>query len=340
MYGKALVSEINSKNEARMFGQIVTCFGTNNIKQALKVKGAGIKYLNLDELATFPEEVVVELIPCLDKPYSVADGTLNPLFPTHHVKKLIDDNPKYVYYQKYTIWDNPFLPENERDFILSMYPVGSVWYKRYCEGEWAVGSGIVFPLFAENPNKFIKPVFDKKTGHIERFAEIIVALDCGENRSNHALSASGITKNWRGVHALATERHPAKDTTPEQIEKLFLDFLDKIMMTYGNVRCVFFDGAQYMGNKLRISVRKKYPLLQVAYAKKPEGIERIQALTDLMALGRFHMTDDCESLVDSLTQLVWHPDKPDTILDDYSTPVDDYDSFCYTFTHRIKNFIK
>ena len=338
-FGSALVKSINSQNISKMFGVDVYCLGADKKTQVDKLRGSTIKYCYADELGTFDEDVFNILLSRLRTPISMLESTLNPLTPNHFIEKFIArDNPD-TYCQHYTLYDNPFLPESTVRSLERAYPVGSVWHTRLILGMPCAGEGIVFTQFANDPNSFIKPVFCKKTGKIERFSEVIVAIDIGDQKSSHALCATGIGTNWKTVHAIKSERHSAKDTTPEHIEKLLLNFVDNVMRTYGDVRCIFFDGAQYMGRHLQMAVRKKYPLLPVKYAKKPKVIDRIQALTSLMGLGRFHMTDDCESLKDSLCQVVWHPTKPDEILDDYSVPIDDFDCFCYSFSHRLTNFL-
>ena len=340
-FGTQLVQNISSDNTCKMFGESVICMGTNNVKQALKVKGVKMKYLYCDELVTFPEEVVTEFFACLDTPYSVADMTCNPSYPTHYVKKMIDENPKDIYYQQYTIWDNDFLPEKEREFIINRYrPEDSVWWRRYCDGEWAIASGILFPIFAENPSAFEKPFIDRQKGKVERFAEINIAIDIGGTKSKHSLTCAGITPNWRGVHFLRSELKDAKNTTPQDIEKWAVNFYDECRMAFGDIRHFYYDSAeQVIGRGLKLALRERNPLLSVRGAAKPPIIDRVHAMTRLFAAKNAWLTKDCKTLKESLTQLVWNPDKEDEVLDDGSTDNDSWDSAMYCITNRLRNFI-
>ena len=143
IWGPELVGEINSQNICNMFGEKVYCLGAEKISQVSKLRGASIKYVYGDEVADWNPEVFEMLKSRLDKPYSCFDGALNPQGPNHWLKAFIESPDLDIYCQKYTIFDNPFLPKEFVDNLCKEYE-GTVYYTRYILGEWALAEGLVY----------------------------------------------------------------------------------------------------------------------------------------------------------------------------------------------------
>lgn len=148
MYGSHLVGEINSQNKCYLFGELVYCLGAEKVSQVSKIRGASIKYCYGDEVADWSEEVFNILKSRLDKEYSCFDGALNPQSPSHWLKQFIDSDAD-IYCQKYTIFDNPFL---SKEFVANLCKEyeGTVYYKRYILGEWAIAEGLVYGMFNDS----------------------------------------------------------------------------------------------------------------------------------------------------------------------------------------------
>ena len=167
IWGSELVGEINSHNICYMFGERVYCLGAEKVSQVSKLRGASIKYVYGDEVADWNPEVFDMLKSRLDKPYSCFDGALNPQGPTHWLKSFLD-NPEFdTYVQKYTIFDNPFLPKEFVDNLCKEYE-GSVYYLRYILGEWALAEGLVYSFGEDN-------IVDEQP----RGAEYYISIDYG-----------------------------------------------------------------------------------------------------------------------------------------------------------------
>lgn len=147
-YTDRLIGTINSRNVARVCGQEVYCIGAEKVSQVAKIQGSSIKYCYGDEMAKWHEEVFAMLESRLDKPYSCFDGSCNPEYPTHWLKKFIDRDDLNMYLQKYTIFDNPFLPP---DFVADLCKEyeGTVYYQRFILGEWALAEGLIYPMYQD-----------------------------------------------------------------------------------------------------------------------------------------------------------------------------------------------
>ena len=147
IWGADLVGSINSQNICYLFGEKVYCLGAEKVSQVSKLRGSSIKYVYGDEVADWNEEVFEMLKSRLDKPYSCFDGALNPQGPNHWLKEFLDNSELDIYCQKYTIFDNPYLDQQVVDELCKEY-AGSVYYKRYILGEWALAEGLVYPMFS------------------------------------------------------------------------------------------------------------------------------------------------------------------------------------------------
>lgn len=147
LYGDMLVGTISSDNTAWIFGEKCYCLGAEKVSQVSKIRGASIKYCYGDEVADWSEEVFALLKSRLDKEYSCFDGTFNPQYPDHWLKKFLDSNAD-IFSQTYTIDDNPFLPESFKENLEKEYE-GTVYYDRYILGLWVRAEGLVYPMFGD-----------------------------------------------------------------------------------------------------------------------------------------------------------------------------------------------
>lgn len=147
IYGADLVGAISSDNTAWIFGEKCYCLGAEKVSQVSKIRGASIKYCYGDEVADWSEEVFALLKSRLDKEYSCFDGTYNPQYPNHWLKKFLESDAD-IFSQTYTIDDNPFLPPAFVENLKKEY-AGTVFYDRYILGRWTLAEGLVYPMFSK-----------------------------------------------------------------------------------------------------------------------------------------------------------------------------------------------
>ena len=150
IWGVNMVSEINSRNWASIFGEKVYCIGAEKMNQVSKIRGSEIKFCYVDEIVDINKEVFEMLKSRLSLPYSICHAAANPSYPTHFVKEFIDsaENGVDIYSQEYTIYDNPFLPIEYVKSLEAEY-AGTVYFLRYILGKWARAEGLIFPMFLE-----------------------------------------------------------------------------------------------------------------------------------------------------------------------------------------------
>lgn len=148
IWGEDLISGINSRNIATLFGEKVYCLGAEKASQVAKIRGAKFKYLYIDEIVDIHPEVFELVKSRLSLPYSVCDAAGNPSYPSHFVKRFIDsaDNGVDVYCQHWTLYDNPFLDPSYIKAMEAEY-TGTVYFDRYVLGRWCKAEGLVYPMY-------------------------------------------------------------------------------------------------------------------------------------------------------------------------------------------------
>lgn len=365
IYTDKLIGQINSQNVARICGEEVYCLGAEKVSQVAKIQGASIKYCYGDEVAKWNKEVFQMLKSRLDKPYSCFDGSCNPEHPTHWLKEFLDNDELDIYLQRYTIFDNPFLPVEFVEQLCKEYE-GTIYYDRLILGLWKRAEGAIYKRFADNPEKFRCEVVEELADDSGRkqfkksdIVSIEIGLDFGGNQSGHAFVARGYTDNYRDVIGIMSKRVMAKDADEDidsnMLDQLFCDFVQEVIDRYGvivkhgdyveycNIESVYYDNAEsVLGNSIRNAVEKRFSWIVVRQAKKATILDRIRCTVRLMGAGRFWITEDCKSLQIAFSDAVWNKDvkDKDERLDDGSTDIDSLDAFEYTIERDMRELIE
>lgn len=332
IYGSGLVGTINNRNMAWICGENAYCLGAEKVSQVAKVQGSSIKYAYGDEVAKWNREVFEMLKSRLDKPYSCFDGACNPENPTHWLKEFIDSDID-IYVQKYTIFDNPFLPKEYVDNLCKEYE-GTVYYDRLIEGLWKRAEGAIYRIFADNPDKFIRPVNRRD------IKEIRIGIDFGGNGSGHSFVATAIL--WSGiVQPIMSRKHMKKDfpqgIDANKLSELFLQFVADVIEKYGRPQYAFWDNAEtVLGQSIENACQEAFPYLLVLPAIKKKINDRINYTVRLMGAGRFFITPDCQTLKKALQDAVYNSKVlQEERLDDGSTDIDTLDAYEYTIERDI-----
>ena len=147
IYGESLVGNISSDNTVWLFGELCYALGAEKITQVSKLRGASVKYCYGDEVAEWSPDVFELLKSRLDHSYSCFDGTFNPKDPLHWLKQFLDSDAD-IYYQTYSIDDNPFLDPVFVEELKKEY-AGTVLYERYILGLWAASEGALFTKYPQ-----------------------------------------------------------------------------------------------------------------------------------------------------------------------------------------------
>ncbi len=365
IYTDKLIGTINNRNVARICGEDVYCLGAEKISQVAKIQGSSIKYCYGDEVAKWNKEVFQILKSRLDKPYSCFDGSCNPEHPTHWLREFLENPELDIYLQQYTIFDNPFLPEEFVEQLCKEY-AGTVYYDRLILGLWKRAEGAIYKKFADNTETFRCKIVDRRLKDVEirqfckrDIVSIEIGIDFGGTQSGHSFVARGYTDDYKEVIAIKSRRIKAKDENEDidsnRLDQLFCEFIQEVIdkyadyakrdgrMEYCNIESVYWDNAEtVLGNSIRNAVERRFPWISVYPAKKQTINDRIRCTVRLMGAGRFFITDDCESLEIAFSDAVWDKEvkDKDERLDDGSTDIDSLDAFEYTIERDMKYLIQ
>ena len=220
IYTDVIVGTINSRNIAYVCGVPVYCIGAEKISQLAKIQGSSIKYCYGDEIAKWNSEVFTMLQSRLDKAYSKFDGACNPEYPGHWLKEFIDRQDIDAYIQKYTIFDNPFLPKTFVENLCKEY-AGTVYYKRYIDGEWSLAEGLIYPMYLDAYGEVPE-------GKIA--SEYYVSIDYGTMNAFAAILFAKYDKTW---YAIDEYYYNGRENGVQKTDDEYAKDMDKWLETYG-----------------------------------------------------------------------------------------------------------
>lgn len=321
IWGVDKVSEINSKNRATLFGEMVYCIGAKDKGQAAAFRGATAKYLYIDEFPDISEDVFSIFSSRLSMPYSCADMTGNPKDPKHWSEDFIASD-KDIYFQRYALYDNPFLTAEtianiERDYK------GTVYFDRYVLGLPKRAEGLCFPLFADNPSRWII----KRADVPKQFRTVEVGFDIGGNGSAYAMTCTG--QGYDGTqYRLKSEKRQAEEMAMEDIEKFVNEFCEGCEREYGvKIGMINCDHVAVVVNTIDSNTKYSADLCY-----KPPVADRVFLYNKMFANDKIKFVEGmCDDLIDELESLVFDEKADDTRpLDDGSVQLDCYDSACYS----------
>lgn len=324
IWGERLVGRIvTSLNYARIFGKKVYVLGADKQTSVSKLQGMTVEYAYGDEMTTWAQPVFEMLKSRLRCGHSYFDGTANPESANHFIKTFIDSDAD-VYCQTSTIDDNPFLPPEFVQNLKREY-AGTVYYKRFIQGEWAAAEGACYPLFASDSERFI----------IDQAPPIQLAsigVDFGGGRSGHAFQCVGYTYRMRGM-VILEEYYNQDALDPATLEAEFLAFAKMCRSKY-LVTDVYCDSAeQTLINGLRSAASRAGIGLNIGNAMKKPINDRIRCACMLMGSNRFFVMRHCKTTIKAYEDAVYDPKAlvADVRLDNGTSNIDTLDATEYAY---------
>ena len=266
---------------------------------------------------------------------------LNPSNPHHPIYERYIDKYRAdgllggYQYEHFTLADNLSITPERRAEIESQYDPMTIWYRRDILGERCIAEGLVYQLFADNPEKFVikgdpQDWLTKNNKHISIF---MVGVDFGGTNSASKFQATGITADGY-VIALDEEyiNHNKQSVDPDRLNALFRDFIKRVTSVYGYAIVRADSAEQILINGLRHTVEKEGLRAEVHNAKKTGIMEvRVPLENLLMVQGRLFVSERCPHLIDAFCTAIYDEKKyEDTRLDDGTSDIDSLDAFEYS----------
>lgn len=276
IYGDELVGTISSDNTAWIFGEKCYCLGAEKVSQVSKIRGASIKYCYGDEVADWSEEVFALLKSRLDKEYSCFDGTFNPQYPDHWLKKFLDSNAD-IFSQTYTIDDNPFLPESFKENLKKEYE-GTVYYDRYILGLWVRAEGLVYPMFGD----------DCITQEIPDTGDYYISIDYG---TLNPFSAGLWCVGKRSAVRIAEIYYSGRETRAQKTDEEYCDMVERLAGEK-TIRAVVVDPSAASF----IEALRRRGRFKVRHADN-DVMNGIRTVSDFLRNGKIKIHESCENTI-------------------------------------------
>lgn len=311
-----------SQKKAVIFGRTVWLEGANDERSESKIRGMTLMGVYIDELTQIPQDFYLMALSRLSEKGAVFLATTNPDHPKHYVKTEIIDNDvldKQVI--KFLIDDNIFLDETYKENLKKEY--SGVFYQRFILGEFVRAEGIIFPEFANNPDRWII----KREDVPKTFRSVEVGFDIGGNGSAYAMTCTG--QGYDGIqYRLKAEKRQAEDMAMDDIEKFVVEFCGEVEREYGvRVGIINCDHIAVIVNTINDNTRYR-----AEFCYKPPLEDRVFLYSKLFSMDKIKFVDGmCNDLIDEMQNLVFddRSDRP-IPLDDGTMQIDTYDSACYS----------
>ena len=319
IFTERLVGTINSRNIAQVCGVEVYCLGAEKVSQVAKIQGTSIKYCYGDEVAKWNREVFAMLQSRLDKPCSRFDGSCNPEHPAHWLKGFIDRPDIDAYVQKYTLFDNPYLPQTFVDNLCREY-AGTVYYKRYVLGEWAMAEGLIYPMHEQAT----EPAQTAREGGFDRIG---MSVDYGTQNAFAALLWGRRGDVW---HVFDEYYYSGRESGTQKTDEEYCDELDRFAapvlerLPYGAKLLTVIDPSA--ASFIAALQKRRYKIMKADNAVA----DGIRDTATAMQSGLIRISDGCVSLIRELQGYVWDEKAGD------DTPLKINDHACDALRYFVK----
>lgn len=291
-WGQDLVRSISTDNTCYLFGERVHCLGAEKVSQVSKIRGMSIKYCYGDEVAEWNKEVFELLKSRLDKPYSCFDGALNPEGPNHWLKAFLDSDAD-IYQQHYTIFDNPFLPDEFVEQLCKEYE-GTVYYDRYILGNWALAEGLIFPMYED-------AIADVANGGEPE--EYCLSIDYGTMNAFAAILWGKYGDTW---YALKELYYSGRDTGIQKTDSEYAEMLDEFIGHLTDLETIIDPSAASFITLLRRQGKGKYRV-----KKANNDVENgIEETARALKIGLIKISKSMKNWKTEAGGYIWKPDAP------------------------------
>lgn len=298
-------------------------FGGKDESSYALIQGLTLAGVLFDEVALMPQSFVDQAIA---RTLSFANAKIwfncNPESPNHwFYKEWITNEERKYKHLHFLMRDNPILTEKEIQRAESLFT--GVFYDRYIRGMWVRAEGIIFPEFANNPDRWII----KREDVPKTFRSVEVGFDIGGNGSAYAMTCTG--QGYDGIqYRLKAEKRQAEDMAMDDIEKFVAEFCGEVEREYGvRIGMINCDHIAVIVNTINDNTRYR-----AEFCYKPPLEDRVFLYSKLFSMDKIKFVEGmCDDLIDEMQNLVFD-DKSDRPipLDDGSMQIDTYDSACYS----------
>ena len=306
-----LVGEDNFKyslstKEGRLFGRKILLEGANDAKSENKIRGMTLGGAYCDELTLFPKDFFSMLLSRLS------------------VKVKVD-----ILVMRFLIDDNTTLPEEYVREIKKEYT--GVYFERFIRGNWVAAEGVIYPLFADNPSRYIVDTLP------EDLMFVTIGGDFGGNGSAHTLNATGFTKGFQSIVTL-DEYYRKETISPYELENDFCNFIEGVCRRWKCTEIYLDSAEQILIKGVRLAAQRRKLRVNIHNARKGSINNRILFYNRLIAADRYKIMSHCKHTIEAFQTAIWKPNAATEIrLDDGSINIDSLDAQEYSSEAYMSN---
>ena len=332
---EALVGRSNfqfslAAKEAYLFGRRILLEGANDARSESKIRGLTLQGAYCDELTLFPKDFFSMLLSRLSVKGAKLIATTNPDVPTHWLKKEYIDNVKVdMLVMRFLIDDNTTLPEEYVREIKKEYT--GVYFERFIRGNWVAAEGVIYPLFADNPSRYIVDTLP------EDLMFVTIGGDFGGNGSAHTLTATGFTKGFQSIVTL-DEYYRKETISPYELENDFCNFIEGVCRRWKCTEIYLDSAEQILIKGVRLAAQRRKLRVNIHNARKGSINNRILFYNRLIAADRYKIMSHCKHTIEAFQTAIWKPNAATEIrLDDGSINIDSLDAQEYSTEAYMSN---
>ncbi len=304
-------------------------FGGKDESSFMLIQGRTLAGILLDEVALMPESFVNQALARCSVMGNRKWFSCNPQSPRHWfytewVKKHRERNALYL---RFAMTDNPSLPPEVLGQYKTMF--SGVFYDRYIRGLWVAAEGLIYRLFADNPDRYIIEDADaylRATG--QSVGSAMIGVDFGGNKSATAFICVLVTKGAREA-IVAAEKHIRTEIDPQTLCHEYADFIRNVTERWGNAHTLADSAEQILIRGLYGTALKEHLKTDVKNALKRPILDRIRMGNMLFSQDRLKICRSCRHMIEAFREAVWDDKHEDERLDNGTSDIDSLDAFEY-----------
>lgn len=320
-------------------------FGGKDESSQDLIQGMTLAGVLFDEVALMPQSFVSQAEARCSVEGSKFWYNCNPKAPTHYFKTEYIDRAaeKNLIYLHFTMDDNLTLSESMKERYKRQF--SGVFYDRNILGLWVTAEGKIYISFGKDNIIDVNAWYERdehgKYTHPMRKKIIICSggVDFGGNKSSTTFACTAFTRKFQET-IIVKEKRITKEIDPEELNKLFVEWLRECLAEYPLLHDVYCDSAEQVlirGLKMAV-IDAKLPVA-IKNAKKGPIIDRIRFGLTMFAQHRFFIISNCIESIGAYTDAVWDDKHEDVRLDDGTTNIDSLDAAEYSQEPYIKTMI-
>lgn len=296
-------------------------FGGKDESSYQLIQGVTLAGVLLDEVALMPESFVDQALARCSVEGSKYWFNCNPEGPQHwfyqdwvlHPEK---HNAQHIHF---LLDDNPSLSEAKKQEYYSSYT--GVFYDRYIRGLWVVAEGRVYPMFTDNPNRFI---LHGTTAGMD--GQFYISIDYGT--VNPFSAGLWCVRNDKAVRIKEYYFDSRKEGRQKTDEEYYTD-LEELAQGY-YIRKVIVDPSAASF----IETIRRHGKFYV-WAADNDVLDGIRVTATMLSAGKLIFHESCKDTIREFGLYRWDEKKnSDAVIKENDHAMDEIRYFCYTVLAR------